>query len=221
MESPIYLGFVQLAIAYVGREDSVYRPTLPNYKSTRRFIPYSRWRDENNKYLLRPERILELIKWYMFFKEGGEKIIARYVQYHASERAYKLIREYIEGVSNRNRGLIWHWQGSGKSYTTFFIAYRFFRAFFDRDPIVFFIVDRRELAEQLLKEFIGKLYAKGFNEHVTVIESIEELKQVLKQISESERSRRSIKRGVYITLIQKFRAEDLADIDPIEKRCSC
>jgi len=222
-ESPDLFRFVQLAIAYVGRGDSVYRPTLPNYRSDRRFIHYSRWRSENNEYnildLLRPERILEIIKWYTFFKEREEeKIVARYVQYHASERAHKLIRDYIEGVSDKNRGLIWHWQGSGKSYTMFFIAYRFFTTFFDRDPVVFFIVDRRELAEQLHEEFINKLHASGFKEYVRKIESIEDLKQVLKQISESERSRRSIERGVYITLIQKFRAEDLADIDPIEKK---
>jgi len=223
-ESPDLFRFVQLGIVYIGREESVYRPTLPNYARVERFIPYSKWKPpDSGQYdildLLKPERLLSMIRWYTFYKgaQGDKKIIARYMQYRASERVLKRVDDYLQGRSDKNRGLVWHWQGTGKTYTMFFIAHKFYKRYFDRDPIVFFIVDRRELQRQLYEEFVKDIIAPYFTEKIRIIESINELRDLLKSMKESEQTRHRIERGVYIVLIQKFRPSELADLEPILK----
>jgi len=223
-ESPDLFRFVQLGIVYIGREESVFRPTLPNYAGAERFIPYSKWKPpDSNQYdildLLKPERLLSMIRWYTFYKgaQGDKKIMARYMQYRASERVLKRVDDYLQGRSDKNRGLVWHWQGTGKTYTMFFIAHKFYKRYYDRDPIVFFIVDRRELQRQLYEEFVKDIVAPYFTERIRTIESIGELRDLLKSMKESEQSKHRIERGVYIVLIQKFRPSELADLEPIFK----
>jgi len=224
MDSPELFKFVQLGVVYVGREDSVYRATLPNPSRSERFIPYSRWKPpDSNQYdildLLRPERLLNLVKWYTFYKgeRSDAKVVARYMQYRAAENALRRIKSYLGSNVGKNRGLIWHWQGTGKTYTMFFIAHRFYREYYDRDPLVFFVVDRIELQRQLYEEFIKDIVAPYFSEIIKVIKSIGELRDLLESIKRSEHNRQRIERGIYIVLIQKFRPEDL-DIEPIKKR---
>jgi len=223
-DSPDLFRFVQLGVVYVGKEDSVYRATLPNYAKVERFIPCSKWKPPNsNQYdildLLKPDRLLTVVRWYTFYKgdQGDKKVVARYMQYRASEHALKRADDYLLGRSSKNRGLIWHWQGTGKTYTMFFIAHKFYKRYYDRDPVVFFIVDRKELQRQLYEEFIRDLKAPYFNERIRVIESISELKDLLKSMKESELVKHMIERGVYIVLIHKFRPDELMDIKPIHK----
>lgn len=96
------------------------------------------------------------------------------MQYFAAEKAINRIKEYVEGKSQKNKGLIWHWQGSGKTYTMIYIAYRFFQEYFKSDPVIFFMLDRIELQTQLYEEFIKDLEIKNFKEHIKLVSSIEE-----------------------------------------------
>ncbi len=73
--------------------------------------------------------------------------------------------------------------------------------FKSKNPTIFFIVDRLELEEQLYKE----LYSLDIVEP-EIIGSIRELKEVLSY--DDYRG----KRGVFITLIHKFRPEELRDL---------
>jgi type I restriction enzyme R subunit len=100
----------------------------------------------------------------------------------------------------------------------FYIAYQFYNRFIDRDPIVFFIVDRRDLQRQLYEEFIKDVYAPGFQENIKIVESIEDLKSILSEIKKCESNNLTISRGVYIALIQKFRPVEFKDIEPIKKK---
>ncbi|MCI4436809.1 MAG: HsdR family type I site-specific deoxyribonuclease, partial [Ignisphaera sp.] len=220
-EAPWLFKYVQLGVVYVGDEDSVYMPMLGDWRGRER--SHNKWRSENGEYniidLLRRERILDLIKWFIFYKgiDKKRKIVPRYNQYWATIEAVKKIRGYLRGEHDLKRGLIWHWQGSGKTYIMFYIAYQFYQRFIEQDPIVFFIVDRRELQKQLYEDFIKDLYAPYFQEEIKVVESIEELKKILREIKESE-TRGTIVRGVYVVLIQKFQPKEFMDLDPIEKK---
>jgi type I restriction enzyme R subunit len=221
-EVPQLFKYVQMGVVYTDVENSVYMPMTVYWRGRERW--YGRWRDSNNNYnvldLLRRERVLDILRWFTFYKgrEKKDKIIPRYNQYWATVKAVERITGYLEGRDNRNRGLIWQWQGSGKTYIMFFIAYQFFRRFFDRDPIVFFIVDRRELQRQLYDEFIKDIYAPYFQELIKIVESIDELKSILKDIKAKEASKLAIGRGVYVVLIQKFRYEELEELEPIYKK---
>ena len=221
-EYPDLFKYVQIGVVYTSDEGSVYMPMSSVYRGRDRW--YGRWRDLNGEYnildLLDRSRILDVLRWFIFYKgqRRDEKVIPRYNQYWATVKAVDRVVNYLEGRDDRNRGLIWQWQGSGKTYIMFYIAYQFFKRFYNKDPIVFFIVDRRELQRQLYDEFIKDIYAEYFQEYVKIVESIEELKGILRDIKEREVSGRSVTRGIYVTLVQKFRPEEFNDLQPIQKR---
>ena len=213
-ESPEFFKFVQIAIAYGDKQ--VYLPVWPNrYKKNR----YSRdfvWKVPENGELkenifefLKPETLLQIIKWYTFMgNDKDSKVIARYNQYYASEKVLRRISEYLNG-DHKKSGLIWHWQGSGKTYTMIFIANKFFETYFERSPIVFFLVDREDLQKQLLEDFISKLDINFFKkEYLVKIGSIDTLQKELEEISKSTQNQNLNVKKIYVVLIQKFRKGD-------------
>ncbi|MFZ8808941.1 MAG: type I restriction endonuclease subunit R [Pyrobaculum sp.] len=219
---PELFKYVQVGVVYTDEVGSVYMPMSSVLGGGDRW--YGRWRDEAGKYdifgLLDRARFLEVLRWFVFYKgqRKDQKVVPRYNQYWATYKAVKRAREYLLGDDYRNRGLIWHWQGSGKTYIMFYIAYQFFHRFLERDPLVFFVVDRRELQRQLYDEFIKDLYAPYFQEYVKIVESIDELKYILRDIAEREASGRAAGRGVFIVLVQKFRPDEFKDVKPIKKK---
>ena len=221
-EVPWLFKYVQVGVVYIDDENSVYMPMMRDWMGKERW--YGRWRDLRGNYnildLLRRERILDVLRWFTFYKgvDKKGKIVPRYNQYWATVKAVNRVISYLEGCDRRNRGLIWHWQGSGKTYIMFYIAYQFYKRFFDRDPVVFLIVDRRELQRQLYDEFIKDVYAPYFQEYVRIVETIEDLKGILEEIRSSEINKLTISKGVYVVLIQKFRPDEFEDLQPIDKR---
>jgi len=221
-EVPQLFKYVQIGVVYTDDENSVYMPMMKDWRGRERL--YSRWRDVQGNYnildLLKRDRLLDVLRWFTFYKgkDKRDKVIPRYNQYWATVRAVNRVVDYLEGRDTKNRGLIWHWQGAGKTYIMFYIAYQFYNRFFERDPVVFFIVDRRELQRQLYDEFIKDVYAPYFQEVIRVVESIEHLREVLKEIKEREINKLAIGRGVYVVLVQKFRPEELEELLPIDKK---
>ena len=221
-EVPWLFKYVQIGVVYTDESSSVYMPVMRDWRGRERW--YGRWRDSQGNYnildLLRRERLLDILRWFIFYKgvDKRTKVVPRYNQYWATVKAMNRIISYLEGRDRRNRGLVWHWQGSGKTYIMFYIAYQFYVRFLGRDPVVFFIVDRRELQRQLYDEFIKDIYAPYFREDVKIVESIEDLRRILKEIRSSELSKLTVSRGVYVVLIQKFRPEEFMDLQPINKR---
>ena len=71
--------------------------------------------------LLKPERLLEMVRLYTLFDKKAGKIVARYQQIFG-------IKRLIERISTKNSkggregGVIWHTTGSGKSFTMVFLS---------------------------------------------------------------------------------------------------
>ncbi|MCX9074929.1 MAG: HsdR family type I site-specific deoxyribonuclease, partial [Candidatus Methanoperedens sp.] len=107
----------------------------------------------------------------------------------------------LKGEDEKNKGLIWHWQGSGKTLTMIFAAHKLYHLKSLENPSIFFIVDRIELEEQLYTEFNSLDIVKP-----EIIGSIHELRKVLKHDEGKG------KRGIMITLIHKFRVEELSEL---------
>lgn len=105
--------------------------------------------------------------------------------------------------NKKNRGLIWHWQGSGKTFTIFFIANYFLDRYYSQNPVVFFVVDRQDLERQH-DEVLKSVHEEKFRSLYKKIESIPELCEIIETLKESEFSKNIIPRGVYLTTIQKF-----------------
>ncbi len=156
--------------------------------------------------MLEPARLLDIIKYYLFFREERgrkTKVICRYMQYRATDKIVKRVTGRISGKKEKDRGLIWHWQGSGKTLTMIFAANKLFQMREAANPSIFFIVDREELETQLFDEF-G--YLDLFSD-IEPISSIEDLRKILKH--DGYRG----KRGVFVTLIHKFNPGQLRDFE--------
>jgi len=175
-----------------------------------------------HSFLLR-DVLLDIIKNFLFFRvEFGNatKVVTRYMQYRAANKMVDRVKEFLKSMGSidsldpstlglKNKGLIWHWQGSGKTLTMIFAANKLYYSKILENPTVFFIVDRIELEDQLYKEF----YSLDLVEP-EVIGSVYELKGVLSY--DDYRG----KRGVFITLIHKFRPEELEELHNELKKVS-
>jgi type I restriction enzyme R subunit len=188
-------------------------------EQTVRYFPTAQWQEdvkihmwrEPNKdpldsiiQMLTPTTLLNIIKNYLFFRiEHGSttKVITRYMQYRASEQIVNRVTNYLQGKETKNKGLIWHWQGSGKTLTMIFAANKLYRDPVLENPTIFFIVDREELETQLYQEFTALDITKP-----ETIDSIYALRTIIKHDENKG------KRGIFITLIHKFRPEEFQQL---------
>ena len=222
--SPKLFNYVQFGVAYGDKK--LYTPTMPREIGSERRLPAFSWKvseKENIFDLLRPERLLEILRYFTFYvrlQERGAKrgkIIARYNQYRAVKRIMDRIDKYLNGKDYKNQGLIWHWQGSGKTYIMFFTAYYFLDKYIEREPVVFFIVDRLQLQSQHF-DVLKAVEDERFKTKLKLIESINDLKETVKTIIKGIESKSIIPTGVYLTMIHKFRRDEFKDlIESIDK----
>lgn len=149
--------------------------------------------------LLHPKTLLEILQSFVVFStvKQGEgkpsfkiKILPRYPQYEAA----KAIVERVK-TQDARQGLIWHFQGSGKSLLMLFAA-QMLKADPDlKNPTVVVVVDRVDLDSQ-----INSVFNNASTKNVTPVKSCKALAQELKQDS----------RQILITTVFKF---DEVEID--------
>jgi|Deesub1362B_J571_1020462.scaffolds.fasta_scaffold00696_11 type I restriction enzyme R subunit len=201
---PELYKYVQLGVA--AESKAKYFPIVPWQEE----VKVHEWREElkdsidSTIEMLSKDTLLDIVKNFPFFRvEFGNatKVVTRYMQYRAAKKIANRVLNNLEGKEEKNKGLIWHWQGSGKTLTMIFAANKLYYMRQLENPTIFFIVDRLELEEQLYKEF----YSLDIVEP-EIIGSIKELKEVLSY--DDYRG----KRGIFITLIHKFRPEELRDL---------
>lgn len=99
----------------------------------------------------RPERLFDLIYNFMVY-DAGSKIIARYQQFFGVRKTLDRIKiQTPEG--KRQGGVIWHTQGSGKSYTMVMLAQLLATEKSIKDPKIILVTDRVELDDQIYETF--------------------------------------------------------------------
>lgn len=169
-------------------------------------IEISEWRSEDKdsvdslSEMLSPEVLLDIIKSFLFFKikfGNATKILPRYMQYRATNKIVDRVLANLSGKEEKNKGLIWHWQGSGKTLTMIFAAYKLFLNKVLENPTIFFIVDRDELEEQLYQDFTSLNIPSPQK-----IQSVEDLKKTIMHDNLKG------ERGIFITLIHKFSPQE-------------
>lgn len=180
-----------------------YFPIVPQAEEARTY----KWREENKDEIeaiveyLSPERVIDFVRNFIFVREEhGEitKVMARYMQYRAVNKIYNRTINHIEGKDKKNKGLVWHWQGSGKTFTMIFAGHKIYLDERMSQPTMFFIVDRIDLMEQLTLEF----NALDLNINNENINFIKDLKDVIKTDNFQG------KRGVFVSLMQKLRPDE-------------
>ena len=102
--------------------------------------------------LLSPDRLLDILQNFSLFTSNKKrqriKVICRFQQY---EGANKIVERVIDG--GVKKGLIWHFQGSGKSLLMVFAAQKLRRAAQLKSPTIIVLVDRVDLDTQISSTF--------------------------------------------------------------------
>ena len=139
------------------------------------------------KSFIAPRRVLRVLTDFILFTRKDDelsKVVLRPHQMRGTERCVARARD-----KKKKRGLVWHTQGSGKTYTMIVTAKLLIQDPFFENPTVILLVDRNELEAQLF----GNLEAVGFG-HVEVAQTKQHLQRLLK----------SDRRGLIVSMIHKF-----------------
>jgi type I restriction enzyme R subunit len=133
-------------------------------------------------------QVLAFLKDYIVFAEKDEELNKYILRQHQTAAVEAAVHRALDPA--RTRGLVWHTQGSGKTFTMIKAAERLFRAPEADKPTVLLMIDRNELEDQMLKNLAA--LGLGNLEHA---DSIARLNQLL----------RDDYRGIIVTMIHKFR----------------
>ncbi len=147
-------------------------------------------------------RLLDIIQNYLFYirndKEKPIKILAQYHQYFGAIKAYESIKEHKRPYGDGKAGIIWHTQGSGKSFTMLMLAHRLINDNKLNNPTIVVLTDRNDLDNQLFGTFSSAKYFLN--------SKIEQVSSRIDLIEELERVRVG---GIIFTTLQKFDKENL------------
>ena len=133
-------------------------------------------------------QVLAFLKDYIIFAEKDEELNKYILRQHQTGAVDAAVGRAL--APDRTRGLVWHTQGSGKTFTMIKAAERLFRAPEADKPTVLLMIDRNELEDQMLKNLAA--LGLGNLEHA---DSIARLNRLLKDDY----------RGIIVTMIHKFR----------------
>ena len=132
-------------------------------------------------------QVLAYLKDYIIFAEKDEELNKYILSQHQTGAVGAIIERALN--PERTRGLIWHTQGSGKTFTMIKAAELLFRAPAADKPTILLMIDRNELEDQMLKN----LEAVGLS-NLKHADSIARLNRLLKDDY----------RGIIVTMIHKF-----------------
>jgi len=139
------------------------------------------------------ERFLDIIKNFILFIPKG-KILAQYHQYYGMKKAIKSV---INAVDDDGRaGVVWHTQGSGKSFSMTFLAGNLIKDKRLESPTILVITDRNDLDDQLFSTFCSA--SEFLRQEPIKCDSRADVKQVLEGRKTG---------GVVFSTIQKFEEE--------------
>ncbi|MCF7809093.1 MAG: HsdR family type I site-specific deoxyribonuclease [Candidatus Marinimicrobia bacterium] len=133
-------------------------------------------------------QVLAFLRDYIVFAEKDEELNKYILRQHQTGAVDATVSRALDPV--RSRGLVWHTQGSGKTFTMIKAAERLFRAPEADKPTILLMIDRNELEDQMLKNLAA--LGLGNLEHAS---SITRLNELLKNDY----------RGIIVTMIHKFR----------------
>lgn len=140
--------------------------------------------------LLHPVMVLNILKDFALFSHSTSasgkdmKILPRYPQVEAATAIHDKV------LSGRPGGLIWHHQGSGKTFLTVFAAFKLLSDDAVGNPTVIILVDRKELVRQT-----RAVFETAGMPRLMAPDSMKELRNLLA----------NDERGVIITTIHKFK----------------
>ncbi len=150
--------------------------------------------------------LLRLIRDFIVFGDKGEgpfKIVAGYHQFHGAQKAVEQAIEATREDGDRKIGVIWHTQGSGKSYLMAFFAGLAIKSPELENPTIVVLTDRNDLDDQLFGTF--GLCRDLIRQNPEQADSRYDLKQLLDKAAG----------GVVFTTVQKFSPDRGEEVFPL------
>ncbi len=142
--------------------------------------------------MFRKDRLLDIISNFILWSEDF-KILSAYHQYFGVKKAITSTETAIDNQTGK-AGLLWHTQGSGKSFSMVFYVGNMIKSL--NNPSIVVVTDRNDLDNQLFTTFAKcSTYLK---QEPVQIESREDLNEKLN-------ARKS--GGIFFTTLQKFEEE--------------
>lgn len=141
--------------------------------------------------MFRKDRLLDLIENYILYSNDA-KILAQYHQYFGVKKAIK--STVTTGAKTGKAGIIWHTQGSGKSFSMVFYAGNMIRLLLN--PTILVVTDRNDLDNQLYETFYK--CSEFLKQKPVQADTRSDLKELLKD---------RVAGGVFFTTLQKFEEE--------------
>jgi type I restriction enzyme, R subunit len=138
-----------------------------------------------------PVTLLAFLKDYILFQEKDEKLDKFILKQHQTEAVETVIGRLLDGA--RSRGLVWHTQGSGKTFTIIVIAQKVYQQLEAEKPTILVLIDRNELEDQMVRN----LEALNIENIVTVTSRVH-LDRLLKDDY----------RGIAVCMLHKFDKTD-------------
>jgi len=135
--------------------------------------------------------VLRFLKDFILFAEKEEELQKFILRQHQATAVDRVVARALD--PKRSRGLVWHTQGSGKTYTMIKAAELLFKANEAQKPTILLMIDRNELEDQMLKNLASVGLA-----NVAHADRISTLNKLLDEKGQDYR-------GIVVTMIHKFR----------------
>ncbi len=140
-------------------------------------------------HLLKPATLLDILQYFTIYATNSKKkkikVVCRYQQYEGANAIVERVRE-----GQIKKGLIWHFQGSGKSLLMLFAAQKLRKQQDLNNPTVIIVVDRIDLDTQITATFNTAEVP-----NMITTDSIRELHKLLEKDT----------RKIIITMVHKFK----------------
>lgn len=122
--------------------------------------------------MITPDKVMDLFQFFTLYAADGKfrkyKVIARYQQYEGANEIVARVR-----AGYPKKGLIWHFQGSGKSYLMEFAAVKLRMLPDLMNPTVLIVDDRLDLESQITAQFhasdVGNLESAATREQLMTL----------------------------------------------------
>ena len=142
--------------------------------------------------MLRKDRLLDIINNYILWSDDS-KILSAYHQYFGVKKAIKSTKTAIENKTGK-AGILWHTQGSGKSFSMVFYTGNMIKKL--GNPSIVVVTDRNDLDNQLYETFTK--CSNYLKQDPVQIENREDLNDKLDNRKSG---------GIFFTTLQKFEEE--------------
>ena len=136
-------------------------------------------------------RLLDIIENFILFSDD-KKILSQYHQYFGVKKA--IVSTVEKGIKTGKAGILWHTQGSGKSFSMVFYTGNMIKLLYN--PTIVVVTDRNDLDNQLYETFLKcEYYLKQKPQKA-------ESRKILDQMLKDRKSG-----GIFFTTLQKFEEE--------------